>query len=198
MVFVVYLNRRLAMSQQVDRKPSREWFKFGILAVVLFVTILVVAALRPFIFEHVVPVVLGERQLFAPMPVIIDEPAKPEVEAEAYPVEAPSVEAPSIEAYPVEEVSEEAYPVEENQSEGEGVEGTGETAGGDSATSEEESVALPTAVSTITYVVLPGETIIQIAERYNVTVDEIVAANNILDPNFVTAGMTLLIPKPEG
>lgn len=152
------------MSEEPERTksvPSREWLKFIILAVILVGVIVVMAVTRPFIFNHVVPVVMGEGQLTAPMPA--EEPEE-------------NVE----EAYPVEEVAplpavEEAYPVE-------------------NAAAVEEEMA--TAVSTISHTVQHGDTMLNIARRYNVTVDAIVAANNISNPNHIEVGMTLLIPQP--
>lgn len=46
------------------------------------------------------------------------------------------------------------------------------------------------------YVVQPGDTMLAIATRYNVSVDTILAANNLSDPNFVFAGQRLVIPAP--
>lgn len=45
------------------------------------------------------------------------------------------------------------------------------------------------------YVVQAGDTLSAIAERFGVTVDELVAANNLTDPNFLQPGQTLLIPS---
>jgi LysM repeat protein len=44
------------------------------------------------------------------------------------------------------------------------------------------------------YVVQPGDTMLVIATRYNVSVEAILAANNLSDPNFVFAGQRLVIP----
>jgi LysM repeat protein len=139
--------------------------KFVVLAVIFVGVIVVVALTRPFIFNHVVPVVMGEGQLTAPMPV---EELEENVE-EAYPVEEtvlPVVEDTAVEA---------AYPVENE------------------VVSE---VELPTAVATISHTVQPGDTMINIARRYSVTVEAIIAANNISNPNHIEVGMTLLIPHP--
>lgn len=45
------------------------------------------------------------------------------------------------------------------------------------------------------YVVQPGDTLYSIARRYGVTVDAIARLNGILNPWFVRAGQTLLIPQ---
>jgi LysM repeat protein len=44
------------------------------------------------------------------------------------------------------------------------------------------------------YVVQPGDTMLVIATRYDVTVQDILNANNLSDPNFVFAGQRLVIP----
>lgn len=48
------------------------------------------------------------------------------------------------------------------------------------------------------YVVQPGDTMLVIATRYNVTVEDILNANNLNDPNFVFAGQRLVIPVQGG
>lgn len=54
-----------------------------------------------------------------------------------------------------------------------------------------------TAVATpsfLTHTVQPGETLIAIAERYNLSSDEIASANNLTDPNAIYPDQTLRIP----
>jgi LysM repeat protein len=46
------------------------------------------------------------------------------------------------------------------------------------------------------YVVKPGDTLGTIAQRFGVTVDEIMAANGLTDPNVLSAGESLTIPVP--
>jgi LysM repeat protein len=46
------------------------------------------------------------------------------------------------------------------------------------------------------YIVKPGDTLGTIAQRFGVTVDELMAANGITNPNLVSAGETLAIPIP--
>lgn len=57
------------------------------------------------------------------------------------------------------------------------------------ATSTPEPTVEPTV-----YVVQPGDTMLVIATRYNISVDDILNANNLSDPNFVFAGQRLVIP----
>jgi len=49
-------------------------------------------------------------------------------------------------------------------------------------------------VSTIIHTVQPGETLFRIATRYGVTVNEMVAANDLSDPTLIYAGQQLIIP----
>ena len=48
------------------------------------------------------------------------------------------------------------------------------------------------------YVVQPGDTMLVIATRYEVSVDDILSANNLSDPNFVFEGQRLVIPVQGG
>ncbi len=50
----------------------------------------------------------------------------------------------------------------------------------------------------ITYVVQPGDTLTRIASRYRVTVDDLVAWNDIADPNLILVGQVLKIYVDEG
>ncbi len=158
------------MSEQIERKPSHEWTKFIVLTVILVGTILVVALIRPYIFNHLVPAIMGEGQLSAPMPAENSQPAPP-----------PAVENPAADAYPTDSAApdnaaESAYPADNA---GETKEGDGETA-----------------VPPLTHIVQPGETLYQIARTHHVSVDDIVAANNLSNPNHIEVGAPLLIPAP--
>jgi len=49
------------------------------------------------------------------------------------------------------------------------------------------------------YVVQPGDTLFSIAQRFGTTVQAIIQANNITDPNLITVGQVLIIPvTPPG
>jgi len=61
------------------------------------------------------------------------------------------------------------------------------------------SPPLPTVVSTpaptpLVYTIVPDDTLTGIAFRYSVSLEELLAANPGIDPNFLTIGMTLTIP----
>jgi len=48
------------------------------------------------------------------------------------------------------------------------------------------------------YIVQPGDTFYSIANRFNVTFDELLAANPGIDPNFLAEGQQIVIPGLEG
>jgi murein DD-endopeptidase MepM/ murein hydrolase activator NlpD len=48
------------------------------------------------------------------------------------------------------------------------------------------------------YIVQPGDTLSSIAARFGVSLDDLMTANNISDPNLLSAGQQLIIPGLEG
>jgi LysM repeat protein len=54
---------------------------------------------------------------------------------------------------------------------------------------------VPTPTPAGLYVVQPGDTLSGIAEEFGTTVEEILAANGLTDPNAIQVGQTLLIPS---
>ncbi len=66
--------------------------------------------------------------------------------------------------------------------------------------SEDAALANPTAVSEATnpplevYVVKGGDSLVAIAVRYNVSIDDIVEANGLANPDYVFSGQRLIIP----
>lgn len=148
-----------------------EWLKFGIVAVVLLFTVLIIALLRPLIFGKIIPAVLGEGQLVAPL-----VSSESEVETLKQDLEAEEDDA----------VIEEEDVVEETA--------VSPTDSAEEVAEPENPEDFPTAVPAQTHTVQPGETLTAIAQRYNVTVSDIVTANNITNPNRVNAGTELIIP----
>jgi len=53
---------------------------------------------------------------------------------------------------------------------------------------------IPTPTPSGLYVVQPNDTLSGLAEDFGTTVEELMAANNLTDPNAIQAGQTLLIP----
>ena len=48
------------------------------------------------------------------------------------------------------------------------------------------------------YVVQPGENLTEIAEKFHISLNELINANNIMDVNIISAGTELLIPGLVG
>lgn len=48
------------------------------------------------------------------------------------------------------------------------------------------------------YIVQPGDTLLDIAELFNISLNELIAANPSVDPNFLSVGQQLVIPGLEG
>ncbi len=68
----------------------------------------------------------------------------------------------------------------------------------DSISSDESHKVLPANLSEnepLTYIVRVGDSLILIADQYDVSVESLVALNNIKDPSFINIGQRLLVPK---
>lgn len=57
------------------------------------------------------------------------------------------------------------------------------------------SLAGPSPTPAALYTIQDGDTLGAIAERFDTTVDELVAANGLTDPNALQPGQTLIIPS---
>ena len=55
----------------------------------------------------------------------------------------------------------------------------------------------PTPSGPITYVVEEGDSLASIADQFEVSIDQLIAANNLVDPNNIGVGSQLIIPDPE-
>jgi LysM repeat protein len=55
-------------------------------------------------------------------------------------------------------------------------------------------VTTPSPVPPVTYTVVAGDSLVEIADRFGVTVDALLAANDIDDPEQLRIGQVLVIP----
>jgi LysM repeat protein len=152
---------------EVERKTGStgEVVKFGLLALILLGTVVVVALLRPLIFGQIVPAVMGNNEA-----ATTGEPSS---------IRIPVIIAPDSPTAPAAEPTAVTEPVEATPDE---VEMNGET------------VAPPQTRAPIRHTVQPNENLTHIARHYGVTVEALVAANSIPNPNRIEAGTVLLIP----
>lgn len=166
-----------------------EMIKFAFLAVVLLGTALVIGLLRPYIFNNIIPAVLGED---LPAATLMNTATEAET---LKPDEAGEVEEEAVEAE-VEQAPEEADSETEESNEPEA-----EEAGEEELEANEEPVNpedFPTAVSpSQTHTVQPGENLTAIARQYGITVQTLVEANKITNPDRVDAGTVLTIPDGQ-
>lgn len=183
---------------QTDESQSNqgryEWLKTIIFfGAVLLITILAIRIITPFIFTEYVPDIVG-------------------LESTTEQTESTGDTTDAEEVMPAESL--------ENDSSGEEMsEGEAETADGESTDEADESAAeteeavdpVPTEEATSskndepeeesaepeysTYIVRPGDTLTSIAKAYNLTVEELIAANELINPNLLKAGQELRIPE---
>ena len=158
---------------------SSELIKFGLLVLVFVVIVVVVALARPFIFDKLVPAIMGTD--LTPTPAVGVGGAE---EATAVPA-AETVPAPGSTGEGQGDVFLPALTSDEPDGGGEG-----ETA----VTSTPEPAAETAVPSPITHVVQPGDTLTKIARQYNVSVQALMQANNLLNANYIQVGQTLVIP----
>jgi LysM repeat protein len=161
-------------ARPIRRGLSAEWIKFIILCVVMGGVVLAVALSRPYIFNRVIPALFGEFNPAAdPGAVEGEEDAAEEpAPGQATPAssemeEDPGTPAPDAEITPVAEEEEPSQPAD-----------------------------FPTAVPAQIHTVAAGETLSSIARQYAITLDALIAANEIANPNQVFAGDQLIIPQP--
>lgn len=65
-------------------------------------------------------------------------------------------------------------------------------------TQAQEPSATPSPASGPIYIIQPGDSLSGIASRFNISLNDLLAANNISDPNNISAGQRLTIPGLEG
>jgi LysM repeat protein len=169
-----------AQANREAKRRQMEYIKFGILAVILFGAVVIIALAQPVIFGQAVPAIMGgnmpaegDTGVGAPMPTAPEEgsTAVPEMDVvnEEVPAgEVPAADAPATDAAAADAAVTDAVPTE----------------------------TFPTAVPTQTYTVQVGDTLTSIAQRYGVTVDAIIQANGLTNPDSVLVGTVLIIPLP--
>lgn len=174
------------MTEENNANETRgEWISFGILVVVLVVTMAVVAAVANsgVVTSTIMPIILGSGQ---PAPLV--EPA-PTTAVDPYP--APADESAPAEMAPVEEAPVTDAPAEEAP------------AVTDAPAPAAETPAYPapeTAApnNNFTYTVKAGDTLYDIANTYGTTIEAIVDATPELSSpsDVLKAGMQITIPRP--
>ncbi len=159
---------------QNNTKSYNDLVKFGVLLLIMAGVILVVSLTRPLIFGRIVPAVLGSGQTTAPLPDAGEGDTLTIPPAE----ELPGYPAPDSANVPDESCCDAAaYPAPDA-----------------SATTTDTVTPAVEATNFITHTLQPGENLTKLAQQYGITLEEILKANTILNPDEVQAGTTLRIP----
>lgn len=168
------IDAHLAARQEESsaRQRRMEYIKFGILAAILLITILVIALTKPLIFGRIVPAVMnGDSSI-----TVTDETSPPDITS-------PVQDNP--------EGTDTAVPGEDNTQNLPIISVPGDEGAGTGGEGEAAATAVPAQI----YVVQQGDTLNSIARQFNTSVDAIVAANNIQNPDALQVGTTLTIPQ---
>ncbi|MDT8305634.1 MAG: LysM domain-containing protein [Anaerolineae bacterium] len=144
-----------------------ELVKFMILVGVMLLAVLLVAAMRPLIFDYVIPAALGWEPPLSSSPPQ-ENPQQPPAVLPA------STETPGPTTLPTDRTP------------------TGETL---IPAATVTPLPLPTATPQ-SYRVEPGDNLTTIARRFGISVDALAAANAITNPNRLMPGDVLIIPAP--
>ncbi|MEM9775009.1 MAG: LysM peptidoglycan-binding domain-containing protein [Chloroflexota bacterium] len=165
-----------------------EWLKLIIfVGAILLVSYLTISVISPILFQDYVPSIMGlDRVTNSASETNEPIEAEPAEESDVSNTDAAetnegveAVDQPAVEATQEQETVEaEPLPTEENEA----------------AKTETESQT-EHQLEITTYIVERGETLTSIAEEYNITVEELVALNELVNPNFVYAGQEINVPK---
>lgn len=151
-----------------EHSPWGELLKFLLLVGIFVVTVFAIAALRPLIFDQIVPAVLG----WETRPVV-DAPDSPGMDQAD-----PQATAPAGAGGRPEETED-------------GEDGTTEATATITATVESPTPQV------ITYTVQSGDVLTHIARDFGVTLEALIEANDITNPDRIQPGTVLVIPPKE-
>lgn len=169
----------------------KEWVKFGVLVAVLFGAVFIVWASRPLIFGQIVPAVMSANP---PTTAVVNEPNEPIEDAPPTTSESETgTETEGATEQPPLVIEEEVTITVDVVTEGEG-EAEGDAP--EATTDETETSPEAPEVRTIPYTVEQGDSLFAIGRRYGVSVDQILAVNNIPNPNNIQPGTEIQIPVP--
>lgn len=149
----------------VERQGS-QWPQFLLLMIIAFGVVLGVAMLRPFIFDNVVPAILG------PFP------------------EESAITQPIDDVDSTNDASNEDSADEDSADSSDDIEITIEEIEVNEATDEDNETSEPQI-----HVVQPGQTLNVIARQYDVTTAVLIEANDLNNPDVLSIGQEIVIPQ---
>jgi LysM repeat protein len=177
------------MSESRMREQQEAWReirRFIVLTGVLMGAVLIVLFSRPFIFDRVVPALLGSFLSGQPRQMIV----KPLVN-----------EAPRVQPVEADVDSDDVVPVEADIDVDETAPAVAEPVDANTgATIVEPTTAQPVELAPppepVEYTVRTGDNLTAIAEAHGVTVTALLQANSLANPNLIKVGDVLLVPLP--
>ena len=172
------------IEEETTTFAGAEWLKTVLFMLLIFLIGFVsIRMVGPMIFTDYLPGILG-------LDGVVEEPL----------VEDPVVEPIDEEEDTEEETIDDSSAVDDGQDAVDDSETIVEESEGDSAGKPEtesgggdEEVAEPIVVEL--YIVQAGDTLTSIAEAHELTVEEIIAVNEFLNPHYLQLGQEILIPK---
>lgn len=163
-----------AKQTAVSHEQRNQWLSFAILVVILLGTVLIIALLRPLIFGHIIPAVMSDTS--APQTAVNTE-AYPAAE-EIAPTSANEVFIPAASGGgPGDTVPTEPSVAEETEID-----------------DEETAVGPEPTPAPVTHTVQPNDNLTKISQQYSVPVADIMAANNLVNADYISVGQVLIIP----
>lgn len=170
-----------------SHEHRNQWILFGILAGILIGVVLAIAVMRPLIFNRIVPAVMGD--FVTPDPAAMDE-TMPEENQPSSDESATGNESNDVEN--AEDSSNEVFiPA---ASSGDGAEETTTSEEEGSQPAAEETIPEPPAPAPVTHTVQVGDNLTKISAQYGVSVQDIMAANNLPNADYISVGQVLIIP----
>jgi LysM repeat protein len=193
-----------------DPEAKGEWLKFAILLLISIGVIFVVMLSRSLVFERIVPAFLGD--FLTTQPAEVDDVAPPPTnEDTVLEVQPPAgddsvmtdEENAGINPTTTEPTTSEPTTVDPTVTDSAVTDPVVSDPAPEEPTVVEQNTTTDTnltaspatAPNTQTHTVLAGHTLSAIAGRYGVTVESIMAANNMTDPNRINVGDVLIIPQ---
>ncbi len=153
-----------------EHSPWAELVKFLLLVAIFVGTVFIIAALRPLIFDQIVPAILG----WETRPVV-DAPDSPGTDTD--PADPQATVPAGAGGQP--EATENA------------------PAGATPAITITVESATPQAPEVVTYTVQSGDVLTHIARDFGVSLEALIEANDITNPDRIQPGTVLIIPPQE-
>lgn len=198
--------------QQEEPRAAREGLKFLVLVIVLLGAVAIVALTRPLIFGKIVPAVMGD-DIALPTPEPAEVTGEDAMDAEGYPGAEENEGETAVDTEPAPTTGDEAEtdeaetpgeepatdegetPAEEATTDETEAPATDSTNEADSSTDETEPPASEEDSTIITHTVKQGETLQTIAAQYGITLQQLIAANALPNPDYIRVGDKLIIPQ---